>query len=190
MLKAPAVDWRVLTFSAGAAVTTIAISILPGLVSRDERLRTSTGPGAAVTPRLRRSGAVLITLQIGLALAMTIGGVLIVASLWLALRQDTGYDPEGVAAIELDLGAGSVSDLLARATRALQAARAVPGVEQVALIGTPILRGTSFPAQVRRPSSAGRGREQTVPVTAEFFMMKLRRFRDGYLERPIRHRPS
>ena len=88
LLKAPTIDWRALVFSAAATAAAIFFAVLAQGWTRQSPLAEFMAEGGATTPRRGRVGSILVSVQAGLALALTVGGVLLVSSLWLAWRQD------------------------------------------------------------------------------------------------------
>jgi putative ABC transport system permease protein len=75
---------------------------------------------------------VLATAQVAIALLLLIGAGLLLASFRAVLRLDYGFRPEGVTTASIGLPTSSYKDdaaLVAFEQRALQAIRAVPGVE-------------------------------------------------------------
>src|SRR5262249_6880413 len=65
VLKSPSIDWRVVAICAAASVATIGCAVLAAVFAREDRLRSVTGHGTAVTPRTGWSGTVLVSLQVG-----------------------------------------------------------------------------------------------------------------------------
>jgi predicted permease len=124
-------DARVAAFT---LALTLAAAVLSGLVPAAEAARTdvltSLRSGAAArSPRLPMR-SVLVTGQIALSLALSIGAFLFLRALQRAGTIDPGFDPRGVELVELDLSlAGYTSESgPALARRLVERARALPGV--------------------------------------------------------------
>jgi predicted permease len=134
----PQVDWRVLTFTLLVSlVTGIVAGIVPALQSTRPdlvpALKSSSG-STGTKQRLRlRSG--LLVAQIAFSMLLLIVGGLFARGLTRAQNIDPGFDPRGVHIASMDLGLATYDSLTGRrvAATVLERARAIPGVQSVAL---------------------------------------------------------
>jgi predicted permease len=132
------IDWRVIAFTtAVAALTALVFGLAPalgvtGIAPLDaikEQTRTVSGD--------RRFGlrSALVAVQVGLSLALVVGGLLFVRTLTALSSASLGFNPEGVVSIYVDTrrydGAGAAQ--LHLLDRLRDAAAAVPGVSSASL---------------------------------------------------------
>lgn len=135
-LGAVSVDWRVQSFSAAAALlTAIGASLIPGMRSFGSSIAGQSRPsvprttGSASAARTRR---VLVAGQVGLSLALLMGGAVVIDGLNRVTRQHPGFDTRGVLTAQLRLpetSYGTHADRASFVTRLLEDVRAIPGVE-------------------------------------------------------------
>ena len=101
------VDWRVLVFTAGAAlVTTVIFSIAPAarLLKSDLTESMKEGGGNATTGSGRtrfRNG--LVVAEMALAVVLLVGAGLMLRTLWSLQRIDLGFNPSGVLTMRIAL---------------------------------------------------------------------------------------
>jgi predicted permease len=145
LLKIPAIDWRVAAFAIVATILCVA-----GISARPIRrgLR-ATGMSASAASRgtapARSFGRfMVVSSQIAIGLALTLGGALLVGSLVRLHSEDVGIDPRDVFAVEVRIPAsvadarpGGAEDVL---TRVLQGVRSIPGVTVAGATDAPLLR--------------------------------------------------
>jgi predicted permease len=125
--------------SAAIIAIAVAVGLLVGLVplARLSRLNLSSaigeggrgGTGGRGTNLLRRSLAIV---QVAMAFVLLVGAGLLVASFRQVLRIDPGFDPSGVITASASLPTKGYRDdtaVVEFTTRALEAIRAIPGVE-------------------------------------------------------------
>ena len=150
LLKAPQIDWRVAGFAAIATTVCVAgISMWP--IRRGLRATGMAAIGSASrgAPRVRSSGRfAVISLQIAIGLALTLGGALLVGSLVRLWQDDIGIDAAGVFAVEVRIPASAsatnpdgTEGIL---TRVLQGVRSIPGVTVAGATDAPLLRNTMW----------------------------------------------
>lgn len=151
-------DARVLAF---AVVVTglvgVAAGLLPALGSSRPDLVSALRSGGAgkVDGRGRGQGA-FVSAQIAFATTLLIVGALFVRSVQSGLRADVGFDPDGVVATAIDLGAPHDYDAESGRTfgRELVArVEALPGVESAALSQYVLLSGARSGGGVRPEES-------------------------------------
>jgi predicted permease len=141
-------DLRVLAFTATVAVgTCLLFGLLPALrATRIAPASAMRASGRGLTAGRERFGLrrVLVVAQVSLSLVLLVGALLFVRSLQKLLSVDTGFRPENVAMVELDLRpAHYEKDRLPVVQReALERLRALPGVISAAqVLLTPISGG-------------------------------------------------
>ncbi len=145
LLKTPSVDWRVGGFAALVMAVSIAgVSIWP--IRRGLRAMGSTGRAVAArtAPRFRSaSRSAVVSAQIAIGLALTLGGALLVGSLMRLYQTDIGIDADGVFAVEIRIpesAAGpSPGAIEASLLRILEGARSIAGVSAAGATDAPIL---------------------------------------------------
>ncbi|UCC48715.1 MAG: ABC transporter permease, partial [Gemmatimonadota bacterium] len=142
-----------------------------------ETLRAG-GRGGTAPARAHRIRETVLTIQVGLALALLIGATLLAQSLWSLGRVDAGFAPEDVLTFSFDLPAASYSepevewafyrDVLARI-------HGLPGVEAAGVV-TPIpLEMGSVPTSWSLSAEVSDPSEPTV-------MAHMRTVTSGYFE--------
>jgi predicted permease len=128
-------DGRVLGVSILAAVTT---GILCGLTPALEASRcdlVAALHGTAASFARRRLHRALVTLQVGLSMALLVLGALFARSLHHARGMDLGFDPDGVAVATVDFGhrAGGPAAALSFWRTLVERLAASPAVESASL---------------------------------------------------------
>ena len=163
-LAAVHLDWRVIAFT---LVVSVATGVLFGLVPalRVSRVNLSAAAKTADAHASRGSGrrsveAVLVVLQVSLALVLLIGSALFMRTVLALTQVDAGFDPDHVMTMRASLSgaefaATSQADLIVR--RGIAALGAVPGVAVVgAAYGLPLEGGGGLPFEiVGRPLPVG-----------------------------------
>jgi predicted permease len=134
------IDWRVLAFTFLISIVTgVIFSLLPALQSSRPdlvpALKDETSMGGFRRSRLRN---VLVVAQVSLSLVLLVCAGLIVRSLQAAQRMRPGFNPEHAVALSFDVGLQGYDEERGRAfqKRALERARALPGVRSAALVTT------------------------------------------------------
>lgn len=174
-----AVDWRVLLFALAAALTA---SVLASLAPRWQAARTDPadalgeGVRASASMRSRRLSRALVIGEIALAFALIAAG----SVLWTHLRDlmftAPGFDPEGVQTFTLSIPGPVASDEYKRIelqSRLLEAFRAIPGVEDAAIMNRVPLDGCCMTATIypesREVDIAESQRTSLMAVTPGYF---------------------
>jgi predicted permease len=151
LLKTPAIDWRVGWFVAATMCVAVAcVSMWP--IRRGLRAGANTHPvddTTRETARTRSFGRdVIVAAQVAIALALTIGGTLLVGSLVRLWHDDIGIDTDDVFAVELRVPAAMAdadpAALDAITDRLLQRVRALPGVTEAGATDAPLFRNTTW----------------------------------------------
>lgn len=170
LLKTPAVDARVVTFSAITAV--VQALVVVALMTRAmpaNAVAEAVGRGAAVTGRRRWFSFSLVSLQVALTMVLAIGGALVTGSLWWAWQQDPGIDPERVIAIDVTTGGGSSAERSARMSAVVDRVKATPGIENLASVGFKFLSRGYLYYTFTWPDGAPTEREEPILVGGDFF---------------------
>jgi predicted permease len=153
LLKAPAIDWRVLAFSAVASVFAITVVVLTG--GRAATRRTEARDSLKTTgTRDRRLDVVAIAAQVALTLVLAVGGALVVRSLYLVWQNRLGFDADGVAFVEVNARTGSAEETAVQMARAIDAVSRLPTVDDIAVVHDQLLRYPGF-VPVNRFNFAG-----------------------------------
>lgn len=148
-------DWQVL---AAVLATSVAIAMLVASIPATVAARPNLQPilrqaRTTDTPGRRRALGALVAVQIGLAVVLGIGSMLMLRSLWNLQRVDPGFNPSNVLTFRLQttskyraMGAGMAYLDQVRARVA-----ALPGVTDVGLIAHLPMSGYSWTTNARRP---------------------------------------
>ena len=144
MLDRIRLDWSVAAYgAAGTLVVALIAAVLPAmLVSRQPLASAITINGRSQTDdaRMRRFRSALVVAQVIMAFVLSIGAALITTGFARLAGVDTGYDPKGVIAAQIEIfDHPDVAGFYRQLDRQL---RAIPGVEAVGLIQSTPLTGT------------------------------------------------
>jgi predicted permease len=135
------VNWRVLAFTAAAALfTTVIVGVAPALhATRANGLPMAAG-GRTMTAGRRRLGLqrALVVSQLALSVTLLVSGLLFVRSLINLLTLNTGFEQAGILEVDLDYRRLALVPERDRAFRReiLETIRAIPGVDAAASAGT------------------------------------------------------
>ena len=145
------IDWTVLGFSLLICLgTSLLIGLVPALqasrVNVNESLKEE-GRGSAGSVRGNRFRRVLLVSEVALAMALLIGAGLMMRSFWQLRQVDPGLTSENVVTAAVDLPMASLAfpgDAHEVMRQVVERARAVPGVESVAVMAQiPLRKGGS-----------------------------------------------
>jgi putative ABC transport system permease protein len=172
LLKVPAIDRRVLVFSALAAAACV---VLITVVMARTLVRTSLHASLAEAPTTSRRGRwrswSIVSVQVALALVMAVGGALVAGSLLRVWAQDPGFDVSRTALVSMSLPSGASA---AEIDQFLSDLRRRPGIVHAGGAAHPVIQrafnGSVFdrPAGVPAPK-LGPGRSvESVPVTGGY----------------------
>jgi predicted permease len=159
LLKAPSMDWRVLTFAALATVlVAVVVSLWPAIVSTRQRLAGAVDQTARTTGRTGRLGRrVLVAAQVAIGLVLTIAGTLVVSSLVLLWSEDPGYSAADKVVVEASFG-GAIPAARTQIASVVDALQRTPGIRRVAAFDGPFLENsTRADIGWRTPKGALRG---------------------------------
>jgi putative ABC transport system permease protein len=197
-----AIDARVLAFAAAVStIAGIAVSALPAWRQSRVDVERQLRAGALTTTSDRggiRARAALLTLQIGLSVALLVVTGLLAGSLVRVMNVDRGFAAEPVLLVPVSLPANrypTEASLIVAYDRLLPAVRALPGVTSASVISAPPLSGSGQVNSVVPAGSAlPRSRHPSANyrfVGPEFFqtigiaVLRGRAFTDA--ERPPAH---
>lgn len=151
-------DWvvllAVLSASIGVAVAVgllpAALAARPGLQPLLRQSRTTETPGR------RRALGALVAIQIGLAVVLGIGSMLMLRSLWNLQRVNPGFTAEGVLTFRLQTTSKyrSLSNGLPYLEQVREHIAALPGVVDVGLAGHLPMSGYAWTTRARRADQA------------------------------------
>jgi putative ABC transport system permease protein len=134
---AVSINWTVLGYCAlGSALTACAISLVPAWRLSRQKLQADLADAGAPSMRRARHGNRLITIEVALAVVLTVGAGMLVRSLRALADLDFGFRPENVLTMRVTLPPARYPDV-ARIhefyDRVLARVAGVPGVEAVGL---------------------------------------------------------
>src|SRR5262249_27856878 len=110
----------------------------------DLRSTIVEGGRGSLTVSRRTVRSLLVAIEAGVALMLLVGSALLIHSFWKLLSVDAGFDPNGVAAIEMAVPQAKYTTPEASARfyqQLLDGIRAVPGVEAAGATTVPPLSG-------------------------------------------------
>jgi predicted permease len=162
LFRAAAIDWRIAAFTGVVAVGiagVATIGLLRRAIAGDSRLEPSrnvTEPARSTSRRL------VVTVQVAVALVLTIAGSLLVGSLLSVYAQKEPITTKDVITIPSSfLDTGPVFDLRQRAARVkamLERLRTVPGVDAAAVTAADFLNGGRTPPKFIEPPTKSKAR--------------------------------
>jgi len=147
-------DYRIVLFTlAASALSAVLFGVAPALRAAwrasggtvPAQARGSTGG----RDHLRAAGT-LVSVQLALALLLTVGAGLMVRSFWLLGRVDAGFEAEGVLAVQIPVQSVRYPErdqVLAFYDRVTAALEARPGVERAGVVGQLPLAGPNWSSQ-------------------------------------------
>jgi predicted permease len=141
LLKAPALDLRALGAATAFAIVSVAVVALWPLAAivrlegnSPGGIRTGVEAGSTSTRVSRRSASMLVAMQVALGFVLLIAGVLTVASLAAAWRNDIGYRSDRMVLLEASVRRYvSSADALEQLESGVAFLSRVPGVEASAV---------------------------------------------------------
>jgi predicted permease len=169
LLKAPAIDLRVVTFGIAAAVSALALVTMWSASSvQTHRLRPALTAAAGATPRTRSPRRILTTgAQVAIALVMALAGTLLAASLARVWQEDTGFVVDRTARIRINSPSAFPLDVQ---NALLSALSRLPGVHAVGGLDEPFLERMSNGSAFETPAGAiATGDVEEMSVTSGFF---------------------
>jgi putative ABC transport system permease protein len=203
-MTAVSVDWRVVAYSMALAIGTgVLFGLAPALrMSRaDLSAATKSGDGRSSRDPVRRTvEAVLVILQVSLAIVLLIGCGLFMRTVVALTRVDPGFDPDRVVTLRASLSGrefAAAPQGAAIVRRGMEALRAVPGVAFVAAsYGLPLVNGFGLPFEIvgrplpeGRPFHGGASWWAVSPGYFEALRIPVERGR-GFTDRDVRENPA
>jgi putative ABC transport system permease protein len=168
-------DWPVLAFAAGIALTAGAVFSAPALfaASRLDLQETLKAAGRGNTGARQRTRSALVVAEVALSVTLLVSAALLIQSLYRLHGEQLGFTPEGLMTFWTPAPQGGhrtvanrvqfESDLAARL-------RAIPGVRDVAVVNVVPLTGQSnFPVQQDGVPAHSIGGMEVRVVSPEYF---------------------
>jgi predicted permease len=145
-----AIDLRVLSFALlAAAFAGLAVAIVPAwrLARRDVQDVLRSGGGTTMGGGGLRARSALLTVQVGLAVALLAVTTLLTMSFTRLLRSDRGFSPKGVVAVDVSLPASRYGDpakVTAAYDQLLERIQAIPGISSASWVSVLPLSGENW----------------------------------------------
>ncbi len=147
-LKTPQIDPRVGAVTVAlAAVTTLVVAL--GVMRTSRRSRLTASGSTSTTARVRGFTRMIVAGQAGLAFALTLGGALVVTSLWYVWQIDPGYDSGSIAIVQVSARAQDSRTVSGQALEMNAELAKLPGVTAAGVFGARLLQHGYFVATVR-----------------------------------------
>ena len=147
-------DWTVLvTVLAGSVSVAVIVALLPAALTARPNLQPLLRQSRTTdTPARRRVLGALVAVQIGLAVVLGIGSMLMLRSLWNLQRVDPGFSPANVLTFRLQTTSKyrSLTTGLPYLEQVRARVAALPGVVEVGLAGHLPMSGYSWTMPARR----------------------------------------
>jgi len=153
-LKEITLDWTVLlSVLAGSVTVAMLVALVPAVITARPNLQPLLRQSRTTdTPARRRALGALVAVQIGLAVVLGIGSMLMLRSMWNLQRVDPGFNPNNVLTFRLQT-TSKYRDMTRGAPYLQQITdrvKALPGVTDVGLVGHLPMSGYSWTMGVRR----------------------------------------
>jgi predicted permease len=161
-VKPPAIDPRVAILTVALAASTTLVVAL-GVMRTARRVRLIAPGSTAATGRFRRFTQAIVAAEAGLAFVLTLGGALVVTSLWHVWQIDPGYDAERIAVIQVVGRAREPKAVAQDALRVNDDLGRLPGVEASGVFGFRLLTHGSMVATARAHPGAEPIELQQIP---------------------------
>jgi predicted permease len=137
-VKPPAIDPRVAILTVALAASTTLVVAL-GVMRTTRRVRLIAPGSTTATGRFRRFTQIIVATEAGLAFVLTLGGALVVTSLWHVWQIDPGYDAARIAVVQVVGRAREPKAVAEDALRANDDLGRLPGVEAAGVFGFRLL---------------------------------------------------
>lgn len=149
-----ALDWTVLLSVLGASVAVaVTVALIPAVITARPSLQPLLRQSRVTeTPARRRALGALVAVQIGLAIVLGIGSMLMLRSMWNLQRVDPGFDPANVLTFRLQTTSKyrSLSEGLPYLQQITERVKALPGVTDAGLIAHLPMSGYAWTMAARR----------------------------------------
>jgi len=180
-LGAVSIDWRVQAFTAVAALATaFGAGLLPAMQAFRSNTSSTLSEGSrrsAGGRTARRTRTVLVAGEVGVCVALLMGGAALVQGLLQASRLEPGFDPHGVLAAQVRLQEPRYTKPEARVevvSRILGKIRSLPGVEAASTVMNRFERNFAYQTTFVVPS---RPRPDRQPWATQFRRISTDYFR-------------
>lgn len=149
-----ALDWRVLiTVLATSIAVSVSVALIPAVVTARPNLQPLLRQSRTTdTPSRRRALGALVAVQIGLAVVLGIGSMLMLRSMWNLQRVDPGFSPSNLLTFRLQTTSKyrALSNGLPYLEQVRARVAALPGVTAVGLVAHLPMSGYAWTTNVRR----------------------------------------
>ena len=147
-------DWNVLlTVLAASIAVSIAVALIPALVTARPNLQPLLRQSRTTdTPGRRRALGALVAVQIGLAVVLGIGSMLMLRSMWNLQQVDPGFTPSNLLTFRLQTTSKyrALSNGLPYLEQVKARVAALPGVTDVGLVAHLPMSGYAWTTNARR----------------------------------------
>ena len=147
-------DWNVLLTVLAVSVTvSIAVALIPALVTARPNLQPLLRQTRTTdTPARRRALGTLVAVQIGLAVVLGIGSMLMLRSIWNLQRVDPGFTPSNLLTFRLQTTSKyrAMTTGLPYLEQVTARVAALPGVTDVGLVAHLPMSGYAWTTNARR----------------------------------------
>lgn len=165
VLKAPAIDLRVLAFAVfGAAGCASLVTLLSARAVAHASLRTPMSQGGGTTARLRGQSW-LVAIEVALGLVLVVGGALVTGSLMRAWAEDPGFNARDTALVSVVTPTGWSAEQVEVFITTLSR---LPGVVQAGGASHSFLEHETNGNAFKRPAGVPLTPIDTVPITHGF----------------------
>ena len=183
LLRPLVVDWRVATFSLAAPLAVmLALSSVP--VRRAFRAVPAGAVSSSTTPPARSwAASSLLAAESGIGIALLIVGTFVLASFATLRSESLGVRKDGLGIVDILVRApqDTVEQRVELQDRVLARIAAVPGVDDAALVGSPMLDRYLSALMLEAPPHAPDAWVVEVPVSGGFFEMAGLTLEEGRL---------
>jgi putative ABC transport system permease protein len=171
LLKTPSIDERVLAFAMfSAVIPVVSFTLIPAFtVIRNTRAHRVVA-SQTVTPRMKGwSRDALLAAESAIGIMLAVLGSLMVASFVVVRQADVGFDPSGLAIVEVGILEPIGPKRAAKEADVFERMRAAPGILDVAIVGGFLLEHLYAGSEFRAPAEATEFFASDVPVSESFF---------------------
>ena len=147
-------DWQVLaTVFISSVMVAVLIALIPAVIAARPNLQPLLRQSRVTeTPARRRALGSLVAVQIGLAVVLGIGSMLMLRSLWNLQQVNPGFDPNNVLTFRLQTTSKyrALTNGLPYLEQFRARVAALPGVIDVGLVAHPPMSGYAWTTNARR----------------------------------------
>jgi putative ABC transport system permease protein len=182
LMKSPQIDWRVVLFAIVTAIVVVsAFALAPAVAVVRSALSQRLSGGSTSTPRVRSwSRGALLAFESAIGICLVVAGSLTLASFIVLRGEDAGFEPEGLAVLEVRTpNAATPAEVQATHARVFDRLRSAPRVAALATVGVPLLENMFGGSQFAFPEGANRFFANDIPVAGSFFEVTGLRVLDG-----------